>query len=98
MSFLAGPATSISRECTKGSILIDDRRKLEAAWEGAGGTFVHHVNTEATLHQLRKLGVLGVVSEPSNINSEHSIVRVTASATVSKCDDHTVDDYRPDTP
>jgi hypothetical protein len=87
-------------ECTKGSILIDDRRKLEAAWEGAGGTFVHHVNTEATLHQLRKLGVLGVFSEPSNIDSEHDPVKVTATATatVSKCGDHNLEDYQPDTP
>jgi hypothetical protein len=89
-------------ECTKGSILIDGRRKLEAAWEGARGTFVHHVNTEATLHQLGKLGVLGVFSEPSNIDSEHDPVKVTATitatATVSKCGDHNLEDYQPDTP
>jgi hypothetical protein len=89
-------------ECKKGSILIDNGRKLEAAWEGAGGTFVHHVNTEDTLHGLQKLGVFGVFSEPSNIDSEHDPVKVTATVTataaVLKFDDHNLEDFWPDTP
>lgn len=47
------------RECVvPGSILIDDREKLGADWIKAGGTFVHHINTEMTIQKLRDLNVL----------------------------------------
>ena len=42
----------------KGSILIDDLLKAKEPWERAGGVFVHHVNTEQTILELRRLGVL----------------------------------------
>jgi hypothetical protein len=40
-------------------ILIDDRaEKLQGPWEAAGGIFIHHTSTDATLTQLRKLNIL----------------------------------------
>lgn len=43
---------------SKHSVLIDDRESLREDWEGAGGIFVHHVNTDATLQKLKELGVV----------------------------------------
>lgn len=40
------------------SILIDDRECARDPWERAGGLFIHHVNTETTLSQLRERGIL----------------------------------------
>jgi len=44
-------------------VLIDDRDKLAAKWRSAGGIFVHHTSTEATLQQLSRLGILVEASE-----------------------------------
>ena len=40
------------------SVLIDDRVSARDPWERAGGLFIHHVNTETTLIQLREQGIL----------------------------------------
>ena len=45
-------------ESGRHAVLIDDRISLREAWEAKGGIFVHHTNTESTLHKLRELGVL----------------------------------------
>ena len=41
-----------------GSVLIDDRDKLRADWEKAGGIFIYHTNTASTVQQLRSLGIV----------------------------------------
>lgn len=46
-------------EASHGCVLIDDTFLLREAWVRAGGEFVHHTNTAATLERLRALGVLG---------------------------------------
>jgi len=47
------------KECNRhGSILIDDRIDLKKNWEGAGGIFIHHINTETTIRKLRDIGVI----------------------------------------
>ena len=55
-------------ESGPGAILIDDREQLREAWEAAGGIFVHHTgNVDATLQQLRELGVLPAADDNSSI-------------------------------
>lgn len=44
--------------CQPGDILVDDRNKLRARWEEAGGIFVLHTSADSTLAELRQLGVL----------------------------------------
>eukprot|EP00670_Eutreptiella_braarudii_P000500 CAMPEP_0174301526 /NCGR_PEP_ID=MMETSP0809-20121228/59098_1 /TAXON_ID=73025 ORGANISM="Eutreptiella gymnastica-like, Strain CCMP1594" /NCGR_SAMPLE_ID=MMETSP0809 /ASSEMBLY_ACC=CAM_ASM_000658 /LENGTH=253 /DNA_ID=CAMNT_0015407287 /DNA_START=103 /DNA_END=864 /DNA_ORIENTATION=- len=44
--------------CREGAVLIDDSVKLRGDWEAAGGVFVHHQSTKATLKQLKQLGIL----------------------------------------
>ena len=38
-----------------GDVLVDDREKHRAAYEGAGVVFVHHKNAEDSLRQLAKI-------------------------------------------
>ncbi|KAG7359736.1 hypothetical protein IV203_034834 [Nitzschia inconspicua] len=51
-------STNKYRECKRGSVLIDDRIDLKDSWEAAGGIFIHHIDTETTLHKLREHGIL----------------------------------------
>lgn len=39
-------------------VLIDDRESLKEAWEGNGGIFIHHTETQRTLSMLRERGIL----------------------------------------
>jgi len=39
----------------KGSILIDDRESFKEKWEKAGGTFVHHTNTDDSISKLNDI-------------------------------------------
>jgi hypothetical protein len=50
--------------CREGAVLIDDSVKLRGDWEAAGGVFVHHQSTKATLKQLKLLGILLSVTPP----------------------------------
>jgi len=45
------------------AVLIDDREDLAANWRAKGGIFIHHINTERTLNQLREHGII-----PKNIS------------------------------
>ena len=40
----------------KTPVLVDDRLKLKESWEEAGGKFVLHLSTEASLRELKELG------------------------------------------
>ena len=40
----------------EGKILIDDSLKLEKAWVGEGGIFVHHKSADETIEKLKSLG------------------------------------------
>ena len=55
---IACPAADKHRESGPGAVLIDDSERLRGAWEGRGGTFVHHTTTERTLRRLRSLRVI----------------------------------------
>lgn len=52
--------TCLSREKHKysapGHVLVDDRVGLRAAWEAAGGTFIHHVSAARTIARLKRMG------------------------------------------
>lgn len=37
-------------------VLVDDRVELRAAWEAAGGTFIHHVSAARSITRLRRIG------------------------------------------
>jgi hypothetical protein len=50
-------AQSCLRPNTK-ALLIDDREKLQQAWEEAGGIFIHHIHTKKTIAQLTALNLL----------------------------------------
>jgi hypothetical protein len=58
--------------CKPNDILIDDRYEYKEDWENAGGIFVHHVNTETTIMELKKILSLGedykILQEKENIN------------------------------
>jgi hypothetical protein len=43
------------RHMTKGDVLVDDRADHRAKWKDAGGIFVHHKNTRASLDQLARI-------------------------------------------
>ena len=45
-------------EGRRGTVLIDDRESLKAAWVARGGLFVHHTNATKTLEELRRLDIL----------------------------------------
>jgi hypothetical protein len=45
------------RHARRGDILVDDTLKYRHLWEQAGGTFVHHRDTDTTLAELRALGL-----------------------------------------
>lgn len=83
------------RECKiPGAILIDDRVKFAAAWQQAGGVFIHHVNTSTTLEQLRKLGVID-----GDASKQAIPTKVSSQAEPTKpMDERFFEDYRPDTP
>jgi hypothetical protein len=51
VSLLHGPKNN-------NSVLIDDRISLKDDWEKAGGIFIHHIDTETTLRELREHGIL----------------------------------------
>lgn len=54
-------------ECRPGDVLIDDRaEKFKAAWEAAGGIFIHHIDTATTLYRLREKGILSTPPPPTN--------------------------------
>ena len=40
-----------------GDVLVDDTLRHRHLWEEMGGIFVHHRNTEESLHQLRAIGI-----------------------------------------
>ena len=43
------------RHMTGADILVDDRADHRAAWEEAGGTFIHHMNAERSIAALRQI-------------------------------------------
>jgi len=49
-----------------GSILIDDNRKLAAAWIRSGGAFIHFKN----LHQASRESEMAGVSQHATVNQE----------------------------
>ena len=46
-------------------ILIDDREKLQEAWENHGGIFIHHRDAPTTIAALKQLGFTGPEGEPT---------------------------------
>jgi hypothetical protein len=38
-------------------VLVDDRLKLKAPWEDAGGEFVLHISAASSIEALRNLGI-----------------------------------------
>jgi len=46
-------------ESKKNHILIDDRISLKQKWVEKGGIFIHHVNSEQSIQELKKLGIGG---------------------------------------
>lgn len=48
-------AAAKRKHAREGDILVDDTLKYRDLWEGAGGTFVHHRNAEATIAALHEL-------------------------------------------
>ena len=61
----------------KGHILIDDRLDLKANWVKQGGIFIHHYNTNKTIHDLRR--VFGKLPTKINkpLNDKPNIYRMT---------------------
>jgi hypothetical protein len=43
------------RHMARGDVLVDDRADHRAKWEDAGGTFVHHKETRASLEELARI-------------------------------------------
>lgn len=41
-----------------GDVLVDDTLKFRELWEEVGGIFVHHTSADATIAELRRLGML----------------------------------------
>lgn len=54
--------TCMSREkylhMDPGDVLVDDYRKYQRHWEGAGGIFIHHTSAKSTIAALRRIGLL----------------------------------------
>ena len=44
------------RHASPGAVLVDDREKARAPWEGAGGVFVLHTSAKASIALLTRLG------------------------------------------
>jgi hypothetical protein len=40
-------------------VLVDDRLRLQEAWETMGGVFIHHRNADESIRELRALGFAG---------------------------------------
>ncbi|CAM9527896.1 unnamed protein product [Ectocarpus fasciculatus] len=59
--------TCMSRDkhtyCRPGNILIDDRESLRAAWQRAGGVFIHHTATSSSLEKLKAILPAGEEAE-----------------------------------
>lgn len=41
-----------------GDVLVDDMVKFRELWEEAGGIFIHHTSTDATIKELQRIGML----------------------------------------
>jgi hypothetical protein len=50
---------ALKREhCTPGDVLVDDRAWHRAAWEAAGGLFIHHTSARSSIKALRAAGYI----------------------------------------
>ena len=59
--------TCMSREKARwsgpGHVLVDDRASTRAAWEAAGGVFIHHTDAATSIAALRRLGSTGSAAD-----------------------------------
>ncbi|MBN2718570.1 MAG: hypothetical protein JXX14_22185 [Deltaproteobacteria bacterium] len=50
------PSKAIARDPARIPVLVDDREKIKAPFEEAGGIFIHHRSTEKSILELKQLG------------------------------------------
>ena len=55
-----------------GDVLIDDTLRHRHLWEEMGGTFIHHVNANRSLEDLRKIGWIDAVQAVRNREEDGS--------------------------
>lgn len=47
-----------AKHCTPGAVIVDDRPRYRALWEGAGGVWIHHVSAKRSIAELIFAGLL----------------------------------------